>query len=135
MTNGKGPDLSVFTETVVAKVFRRDRGRCANCSRQWERHQDRGEPWGWDMQHRMARGQGGARRNPAIGDVANAVILCRSCHDRFEKRERALGFDLGFVISRNGIRQPWEVPIRHAVHGWCRLTQKGGHEACEPPDE
>lgn len=123
----------MFTPETVDLVFARDNGRCAKCGRRWNRYSRRGELGGWDMQHRQARGQGGARRNAAIGNVANAVILCRGCHDWVEKVCRALGFAHGFAISRNGIQKPWDVAIKHAVHGWCRLTQDGGIERANGP--
>ncbi|UOR02019.1 hypothetical protein MUN77_01415 [Leucobacter allii] len=128
-------DLSIFTPTVVDAVFERDKGRCAKCGRQWHRHSKRGELGGWDMQHRMARGSGGSKNNPAVGDVSNAIIVCRLCHLEIEGRWRTDAWFFGFAISRIGIRNPWDVPIRHAVHGWVRLTQEGGFEKCDPPDD
>lgn len=130
-----GKDLSVFTPAVVDLIFARDNGRCAKCGRKWDRDYGRAALGGWDMQHRMARGQGGSRKNPAAGDVSAGIILCRTCHHDVEVKHRVDGFAQGFAISRIGIRMPWEVPIRHAVHGWCRLTQEGGHEPCVPPDD
>lgn len=123
-------DLSVFTPEVVDRVFERDFSSCAKCARVWDRDYHRGTPWGWDMQHRMARGSGGARNDPTVGDVSNAIIMCRGCHHDVEVKFRDEGFTLGFVISRLGIWQPWDVPIRHAAHGWCRLTKEGGIEEC-----
>ena len=128
----KGPDLSVFTPAVVDAIFKRDHGRCAKCRRQWDRDYKRGELGGWDMQHRMARGSGGSRKNPAVGDVSNGIILCRSCHREVENRT-VDSWAEGFAMSRLGITQPWEKPIKHAVHGWVRLTQEGDVERCSPP--
>lgn len=125
----------MFTDAVIDLVFKRDHGKCAKCGRQWDRDYGRNELGGWDMQHRMARGKGGSKNNPAVGDVSNAVILCKTCHHEVEVKFRNDGFEQGFCVSRIGIRQPWEVAIRHAVHGWCLLTQAGGVEKVDPPGE
>lgn len=130
---GKGRDLSIFTDEVVDQIFARDKGKCAKCGRKWDRDYGRGELGGWDMQHRMARGMGGGRRNPVLGSVTNGIVLCRGCHNDVERKFRVDGFSLGFVISRNGIRTPDEVPIRHAAHGWVLLTQEGGVVRCQDP--
>lgn len=130
-----GKDLSVFTAEVVDQVFARDHGCCAKCGRQWDRDYGRGQLGGWDMQHRMARGKGGSKKNAAVGDVSAAIILCRTCHHDIEVKHRVDAFAQGFAVSRIGIRQPWEVPIKHAVHGWCLLTRSGGVEKCDPPEK
>lgn len=126
-------DLSVFTPAVAALIFKRDHGCCAKCGRKWSLLDGmRGQLGGWDMQHRMARGQGGSKKNPAVGDVSNGVILCRICHIEVEGKWRTVAWALGFAISRIGIRQPWEEPIRHALHGWVLLTQDGKFELHKP---
>lgn len=122
-------DLSVFTPAVVDAVFDRDDSRCAFCGMQWDRLYGRGELW--SVHHRAPRQSGGAKKNPDIGDVSNAVILCGhgtiGCHRNVETF-RNDSFKLGFLVSAIGIRKPWEVPIRHAVHGWCLLTRDGKWE-------
>lgn len=132
---GKGRDLGAFTDDVVDQIFRRDKNRCARCRREHDRRHGRGLLW--SIHHRAPRGAGGSRKVAWIGDVSNGVILCGhgtiGCHKDVEKF-RLDSRVLGFIVSRIGIRKSHEIPIRHAVHGWCRLTQEGGHEPCDPPD-
>ena len=128
-------DLSVFADEVVDQVFVRDHGCCAKCGHQWDRYSGRGLLW--SVHHRAARSMGGAKKSSTVGDVSNALIVCGhgtiGCHRDIETFKTD-SFVNGFIVSVIGIRKPWEVPIKHAVHGWCKLTRDGGVEKCAPPE-
>ena len=129
-------DLSVFTDEAVDAIFERDDDRCAKCGMQWDR--DYGRSVLWSIHHRKARGSGGSKKNPTIGDVSNGIIACGhgtiGCHRAIETF-RADSMRDGFLVSRNGVRHAWEVPIKHAVHGWCLLTRDGKWEPYAPEKE
>lgn len=77
--------------------------------------------------HRMNRGHGGSRN----GDVlSNLVWLCSGMNGLIEsdaelaRRARRRGIK----VPRNGWFDAADVPILHAVHGWCVLTVDGRAE-------
>ena len=95
------------------------------------------------MQHRIARGMGGARRSrselrrPWLALPANGVVMCgdgvSGCHGRAETRDRARAFELGFAVH-SGVIHPAQAPILHAVHGWVLLDDQGGWVPVEAPE-
>lgn len=113
-----------FSASVVDLVRARDRDGCAWCGSQI--YGERG--LAWSVHHRKPRGMGGTK-DPAISSPANGVLLCGSgttgCHGEVEaNRENAVVE--GFLISRNGVQKPSEVPIEHATHGYVYLDDDGG---------
>lgn len=70
---------SGFSAHVKSLALKRSEGACEvglpGCTVQ-----------GQDLQHRRARGAGGSRR-PDTNEVSNALVVCRSCHNRIEARE------------------------------------------------
>ncbi|MGW9020687.1 HNH endonuclease [Leucobacter chromiiresistens] len=116
---------------MVDTIWRRDRGRCGWCGAPIPQHAERGTLW--HVHHREPRGSGGAHYLEHVGSASNGVLLHAYCHLRQVERFRVDALITGFLVRRNGVSRPHEVPIRHAVHGWCRLTQEGGHEPCDPP--
>lgn len=136
-----------FPADVVTLIWIRDQGSCAMCGRALLATR-RGLPdyeGGWSVQHREARGKGGAPRKhgrdvrPWLTRASNGVLMCgdgvTGCHGDVETRNRAGGFALGFVVSAIGVRRPASVPIKHALHGWVTLTDAGGFEPAEAPEE
>lgn len=118
-----------FSVDTVFLIVTRDDRRCAACGEQV--HGERGRDW--SVHHRKPRGMGGSK-DPAVSSPANGVILCGSgttgCHGEVEqRRENAMAE--GFLISRNGVQVPSEVPIEHAVHGLVRLDDDGGFTLAE----
>jgi hypothetical protein len=77
------------------------------------------------MQHRRARGMGGTWRDDT-NSPANLVILCGSgttlCHGTVES-QRSKAYELGLLIRQTAT--PSQVPVQHAVHGLCWLTDDG----------
>jgi hypothetical protein len=78
---------------------------------------------GYSLQHRKARGAGGSGAD-INADWQNFVVLCGSsttpngCHDDVEHQRRKLGEDTGFVIGRNNIILPSDVPILRHWREW-----------------
>jgi hypothetical protein len=118
------------SQLTVDVVIHRDRGQCALCGDRPDG--ERGT--GWSVHHRRPRGMGGTRWDE-INSPANLVILCGSgatlCHSTVESR-RSVAFDLGLLVRQNAA--PSQVPIHHAVHGICWLTDDG-EAVTEPPME
>lgn len=119
-----------FTAKTVKQIHKRDKGRCARCTKWHDLSSGRGDTW--SMHHRKPRGSGG--HDPKglwAPDVSNGIILCGhgtdGCHAAVEgtldeSREN------GLSVSLNGKMMPWEQPIKHAVHGWVLLNQDGTTE-------
>lgn len=142
-----GVKVGEFPAGVVKLIWIRDQGACAMCGRSLVATR-RGYPdyeGGWSVQHREARGKGGASRKygrvarPWLTLASNGVLMCgdgvTGCHGDVETRERARGFALGFVVSAIGVRRPASVPIKHAAHGWVTLDDVGGWDPAEAPEE
>lgn len=52
------------------------------------------------------------------------------CHGRVES-ERAAAYEMGWLVRRNGVRAPSEVPIWSPVLGaWFLLDDTGWRRAC-----
>lgn len=85
-----------------------------------------------DVQHRIARGQGGSR-NPLIAyGLANLISLCRRCHDICEQRDPVM-HERGLWLDSS--EDPLLVPVEYRGEngGFTRwLTADGGLSA-EPP--
>ncbi len=113
-----------FSAATVALIWKRDRGCCAWCGLRIRG--DRGSDW--SVHHREPRGMGGSRR-PHVSGAANGVLLHGSgttgCHGKVEA-DRAKALELGFLVSRIGVRRPAEVEIKHAVHGMVLMVDEGG---------
>jgi hypothetical protein len=118
------------SKLVVDVVIHRDRGQCALCGDR----PDGERATGWSIHHRRPRGMGGTRRDDT-NSPANCVILCGDgvtlCHATVESR-RSVAYELGLLVRQN--RTPSQVPIHHAVHGICWLTDDG-EAVTEPPME
>lgn len=118
-----GPSLD-----VVEKVWNRDEGRCARCG--LPVYGERGT--GWSVQHRRPRRAGGDTR-PETNLPGNLVLLGGSattgCHQEVESHRAQAGIT-GFILQSTAL--PSQVPIKHAVHGWCLLDDEGGWEPCAP---
>jgi hypothetical protein len=78
---------------------------------------------------------GGAWHREDTNSPANLVILCGtgtgSCHGWVESN-RSKAYELGLLVRQNAA--PSQVPIHHAVHGLCWLTDDG-EAVTEPPME
>jgi 5-methylcytosine-specific restriction protein A len=118
------PSLSVLT-----LVYERDFGRCAKCGLLV------GGRRGFDfsVHHRRPRGAGGSKNLGWVNLSGNLILLHGSgviesgklsCHGEIESN-RTDSYHDGFLVSMNGIRKSCEVPILHAVHGPCLLTDDG----------
>jgi hypothetical protein len=111
-----GPD-----KLTVEVVILRDRGQCAFCGKR----PDGERGIGWSVHHRRPRAMGGSWREDT-NSPANFVILCGSgttgCHGWVESH-RSEAYELGLLVRQNNM--PSQVPIQHAVHGLCWLTDDG----------
>lgn len=66
---------------------------------------------GGDIQHRLARGMGGSTSR-VINGLANALLLCRSCHQRCEARDPEMETGGFWIRSGNGPdHDPRFVPV------------------------
>lgn len=125
-----------FSPATVQLIWDRDKGRCVLCGDRlvWER---RG-PGGWSVHHREDRGMGGVKKarpgrvqpRAYLALPSNGILLCgdgvAGCHGKVTREE--VPDELGFTVSRIGIRRPVEVRISHFIHGWVRLDDAGGWE-------
>lgn len=114
------------TRSVLEVVEERDYRCCAWCGRPitGTRSVD------WSLHHRRPRGMGGDRR-PETHGAANQILLHGSgttaCHGLVES-SRALSFERGFLVPKNGVQTPSQFAIEHAVHGLCYLRDDGTWE-------
>lgn len=108
-----GPDRS-----VRELVDERDDWTCACCG-----NSVYGRPF--SRQHRVARGMGGTS-DPALNRPSNIVLLCGTattgCHLACEQRELAM-YELGFWRKQH--ENPAQIPVAHAIYGWCLLLDDG----------
>lgn len=116
-----------FAPATVELGWERAQGCCERCGKGLDWH-DRG--WGWSAHHREARGSGGSRL-PHVSKVSNMLILCGSgvtgCHGIVETG-RSAATDLGYLVSRHGLRRPKDVPVLHVLYGWVLLLEDGNVE-------
>lgn len=110
--------MSGFSKAVVAQIVYRDGSTCAHCgsSVNGERGRD------WAVHHRLPRAMGGSKKSH-VNASGNGVLLHTRCHEWLESNRsfaRARG-----VIVAHGQWLPVEIPVKHAVHGWCRLDDEG----------
>src|SRR5215207_5541331 len=78
---------------------------------------------GYEIQHRIARGRGGTK-DPGINSMANLVLVCSSCHDCIERRERAQAYETGWAI-KHGQELPSDVPLVDVYGRKFWLTDEG----------
>lgn len=74
--------------------------------------------------HRINRGMGGSPLGDALG---NLVWLCSHMNWLIEADDAAARHARmrGIKVSRNGRYTAADIPIDHAVHGWCLLGDDG----------
>jgi hypothetical protein len=122
-----GPD-----DDTVACVVERDRGRCGWCGHPIDFYGVRG--FDWSVGHRRPRQMGGDTR-PDTNLPSNLELLHghgRSlCHGELETERRGEAGVLGHLLDGEAV--PSQRPIRHAVHGWCYLTDDGAVTQAPPP--
>jgi len=119
-----GPD----TATVDA-VLERDGHMCAVG----------GHPLGpvrgvdWSIHHRRPRGMGGTSA-PDVNLPSNLLTVCgngvEGCHGLIEAH-RAAAYERGWLLRGGDV--PSQVPILHALHNWCYLTDDGLALMAPPP--
>lgn len=114
--------MTGFPKAVVAEIVDRDGCACARCGRGVDLPA-RGVAW--SIHHRRPRGMGGSK-NPAVNAATNGVVLCGSgttgCHGWVEANRDEARVS-GWLVPQ--WRDPAEVPIRSARHGWAWLTDSG----------
>jgi hypothetical protein len=108
--------------TVEALVWERDEGRCFRC----------GAPlrasWpGYSCHHRQPKGMGGGG---GADTPENRIMLCGSgssphCHFWVHSHPQLARAE-GWLVSRNGVLKPEEVPVRHWQRGMVLLDSQGG---------
>lgn len=99
-------------------VVLRDRNTCRRCGRTID-------ILDYSVHHRRSRGMGGSKN---ADTKANLVTLCGSgtsgCHGHIEQfREEA--YSTGFLVRRNSIDLPEEVPITDLMGNQFFLTDEG----------
>ena len=118
---------AVFSDATIDLIFARALSCCERCGKALDRDYGRGILW--SIHHREARGMGGAKYAAHLALAANGLLLCGhgtlGCHGHIE-RFRAEAGDLGFLVSRHGVRRADEVPLKHGLHGWVVLNNDGG---------
>lgn len=116
-------NMSQPPKKICDQVDARDEHSCTRCGRSLysapgSRH------------HRKLRSQGGKH----LAEVL--ILLCGSgttdCHGWVHANPDAAREE-GFYV------RAWEdcadIPIKHALHGWCKLNRLGGVEKCNPPEQ
>ena len=78
--------VAAFSPQARAAVFEANLGQCAGCTRQ-----------AVEAHHRRPRGMGGSS-DAAVGDPANGVPLCRSCH-RWAETRRDEARRIGWLLA------------------------------------
>lgn len=115
-------DLSKFDAATVALIWERDQGCCVKCGQYL--HGERG--YAWSIQHRKARGMGGARWDSTRGNAANGILLCgngtQGCHGWVERNPDEAR-DNGWSIYR--AESPPNIAVNHAALGWVFLEIDG----------
>lgn len=115
-------DLSKFDAVTVERIWERDQGRCVKCGQYL--YGDRG--YDWSIQHRKARGMGGAKWDSTRGSAANGILLCgngtQGCHG-FVEANPDVAREHGWSIYRS--EAPEDVAVLHASHGWVFLEIDG----------
>lgn len=102
-----------FTAAQMRALRERDGNVCA-----WTgQESDRLVP-----QHRSNRGMGGSR---AKNRLSNAVLLDSLINGSIESDPAMQAEAKRRGIKVSGFADPAQVPILHAVHGWCRLDDDG----------
>ena len=127
----KRPGSTDPDRMTVELVLERDHYSCSSCG------DGIGDIRGldWTIQHRVARGAGGTSRLE-LNMTGNLAVVCGGpttpdgCHHRIEKRgseDRINGF---WILRDCGGKptDPTEVPLYHALFGWCLLDNAGGYE-------
>lgn len=107
-----------FSAKVRARIIRRDDGLCVLC----------GAP-ATNIHHRMPRGAGGSKHRPWVDREACGLSLCGSgttgCHGWIEGH-RAEALKMGWLVPRNGLLRPSEVPYWSPADGrWWLLDDEG----------
>lgn len=130
MSRGQGD----FSRSTVELIWEREQGRCALC----------GDPvtgergFDYSVHHRKPKGMGGGKNAPWLGTAANGLLVhghgTDGCHGDIEKNRTSALYD-GFLINRNSIIMPADVPIRHALHGWVLLDEEGWFTSVEDPSQ
>ena len=77
-----------------------------------------------EIHHRVNRGMGGAEPS---GDASAALAVCRPCHDWLGKHPRQ-AYELGFLVHRNRVTVPAEVPVRWRCRSWVLLSADGDRQ-------
>ncbi|WP_295035092.1 hypothetical protein [uncultured Microbacterium sp.] len=93
---------------------------------------------GWSAHHRKPRGMGGTS-DPAIGNIANLLVLCGSgvtgCHAWVESHRMAAE-DLGYLIRRESrIATPTGTPVRRKDGTLWLLRNDGAAEQLMEDEE
>jgi hypothetical protein len=116
------------SKATFEMVMRRDDESCAFCGSGV--YGERG--FDFSLHHRRPA-QSGGDRSPEAHAAGNLVLLhghgTASCHALVESR-RTLALELGFLVKRPTL--PATVPIRHAIHGWCLLSDDGAVTITNP---
>ena len=105
-----------FSQETVNKVLARSYTQCEHC----------GLAPVQEIHHRIPRGMGGVRGRHAevVASPANALGLCRSCHDWAERRDRAEARDRGLILRRTA--DPTTRPFySQARRAWFILDSDG----------
>lgn len=113
------------SKATVQLVWSRDRGSCVRCGRGLS-FLDRGRSW--SVHHRAPRGMGGSK-SPWVNLPANLLLLCGTgvtgCHSWVEAN-RAVSRECGWLVPRNGVQLPVEVPVFYPGIGRFLLDDDGG---------
>lgn len=123
MSRRSGPSA-----VVVSMVWQRDGGSCVRCGRGLHFSQ-RG--MAWSVHHRSPRGMGGSKA-AWVNQPSNLILLCGTgttgCHSWVEAN-RAISLECGWLVPRNGVRLPAEVPVFYPGRGRFMLNEWGEKDA------
>lgn len=109
-----------FSQETVNKVLTRSHARCEHCGRAPVQ----------EIHHRIPRGMGGVRGKhaEAVASPANALGLCRGCHDWAERRGRAEARDMGLILRRTADPTTRPFYSRSGRGSWFLLDENGNKQ-------
>ena len=116
-----------FSPKVKMAVVDRQDGCCCSCGRMVVNTLDYTPLRPAEYHHRLPRRSGG-RRGPMaalVATAANCLLLCAGCHDRIERRGRAVAESFGYLLKEG--QDPAEVSVVVYGYGRVRLAADGGY--------